>query len=350
MQGKVRVGVIGIGFMGSTHFRIYRDNPRSEVVAIADVDPAKIKGDWSKIVGNIGNDDNSIPVDVSKLRTYSDGMDLINDPNVDLVDICVPTYLHRQYAVAALNAGKHVQCEKPIGRSVDDAREMVSCAKNAKGNFSIGMCVRYWPEYQHAYEVYKSGKLGKVISATFKRVSPDISGFAWQNWFMTAEKSGGALLDLHLHDSDLVRYFFGRPTSVSSWGQAGVRTDKGVDHVFTRYSFGDGTLITAEGGWTPTKGTPFEMSFQILCEKGTIRLSESGYKIIYDSGTVETPSPAKADMPTGWHVELDYILSCILEGRRPDRYIPLEEMVDSLAIIEAEERSVREGREVRVEY
>ena len=350
MNGKVKVGIVGLGFMGSTHFGIHRQLGTSEITAVADVDEQKRSGDWSRIVGNIGGGDNSKPVNLEGIKTYSDALDLITDPEVEMVDICVPTYLHEKYVLAALEAGKHVLCEKPVGRTFKEAKRITEAAEKSSSFFSTGLCVRYWPEYRHAYELYRSGKLGKMISATFKRVSPSIDGNAWENWFMKSELSGGALLDLHLHDTDLVRYFFGRPEAVTSFGMKGFRSDNGIDHVFTRYDFGDDSLVVAEGGWESAKTTPFEMSFQIVCEKGTVRLSESGYKIMWEDGLIEEPKPGSGQLPTGWHVEIDYFLSSILEGKKPDRYLTTEEIRDSMAIIEAEERSIAENRRVTVAY
>jgi len=350
MVKKIKTGIIGLGFMGSTHFRIHQELGKSEIVAVADVESEKLKGNWSRIIGNIGDFDNSVSVDMSGIKTYSDAMDLINDPEIEMVDICVPTYLHARYALAALKKGKHVFCEKPIGRSVAEARQMTEEAEKSSGFFMNGLCVRYWPEYRHAWELYSSGALGKVISATFKRVSPSIHGNAWQDWFMKEELSGGALLDLHLHDTDLVRYFFGRPDSVTSFGSAGSRSDRGVDHIFTNYNYNNGTLIMAEGGWDAAKNSPFEMSFQIVCEKATIRLSEFSYKVVYEDGHIQEPAPSAPGLPTGWHVELDYFLLSVLKGEKPDKYLSTEEMCDSMAIIEAEELSVRENRSVEVQY
>jgi predicted dehydrogenase len=350
MNSKVKVGIIGLGFMGSTHFRIHQQLGKSELVAVSDVDEKKIRGDWSSVVGNIGDIDNSLPVDLTGIQTYSDPMDLIADPNVDMVDICTPTYLHEKYVLAALESGKHVLCEKPIGRSAQEAARIISAAEKSEKNFSDGLCVRYWPEYRHAFETYKSGKLGKMVSATFKRVSPSIHDNSWEDWFMKSELSGSALLDLHLHDTDLVRYFFGRPISVSSYGLKGFRSDHGIDHVFTNYNFGDGTLVVSEGSWAPAKGTPFEMSFQIVCEKGTLRLSETGYKIIHEDGEVEEPKPATDELPTGWHVEINYFLDSILEGNKPDKYLSLDELYDSMAIIEAEYQSVTDKHPVDIKY
>lgn len=350
MADKVKVGIIGLGFMGTTHFQIHRQLGKSDIIAVADVDERKVKGDWSSVIGNIGDMDYSKPVDMGGIKTYSDAMELVADPEIEMVDICVPTYLHEKYAIAALKDGKHVFCEKPIGRTFQEAKCITEEAEKSEKLFTNGLCVRYWPEYRHAYELYSSGKLGKVISAVFKRVSPSIHGNSWQDWFMQSDLSGSALLDLHLHDTDLVRYFFGKPLAVTSFGVKGFRSDEGIDHVVTNYDFGDGTLIMSEGGWDPSKTTPFEMSFQIVCEKGTIRFSELGYKVLYEDGRIEEPRPASGNLPTGWHVEIDYFLSSIIKGRQPDKYLSIAEMRDSMAIIEAEELSIKEKRSVTIEY
>jgi predicted dehydrogenase len=350
MGKKVRVGIIGLGFMGTTHFGIHHELGKSIVAAVADVDERKLSGDWSSVVGNIGGGDNSKPVDLSDIKTYCDAMDLIADPDIDMVDICLPTYLHEKYVLAALKNNKHVLCEKPVGLNFQEAVRITEAAEKSEKYFSNGLCVRYWPEYRHAWEIYNSGRIGKMLSATFKRVSPSIQGNSWQDWFMKDDLSGSALVDLHLHDTDLVRYFFGRPVSVTSFGLGAFRSDKGIDHVFTNYSFNDGTLVMTEGGWAASKNTPFEMSFQIVCEKATIRFSESGYKILWEDGRIDEPKPASVLLPTGWHVELDYFLTSVLDGTKPDKYLSTGEMRDSLAIIEAEQLSIREKREVTVKY
>jgi predicted dehydrogenase len=350
MGNKIKVGIIGLGFMGSTHFRIYKAHPLAEIKAVADIDEAKIRGDWSKIMGNIGEADNKVPVDMKGIRTYTDGQELIDDPEIDLVDICLPTYLHAQHVIPALNAGKHVFCEKPIARNINEAKDILTASKKANNSLMIGMCIRFWPEYQHAYQQVRSGKLGKIKSATFKRVSPSIAGTSWEDWFMKDKLSGSALLDLHLHDTDAIHYFFGKPKTVMSFGLTGFRSDTGIDHIFTNYEYEDGMLVFAEGSWSPAGGTPFEMSFQIVGEKGTIRLSETGYKIIYEDGTVETPSPARPGLPTGWHEEIDYFLNCISQDKPPDDFMTIANLIDSLAIIEAEETSIRDNTRTKVKY
>jgi len=350
MANKVKIGIIGLGFMGTTHFRIYQKNEKANIIAVSDIDQKKLSGDWSSVSGNIGNGKNTALTDMSGIITYTDGLELIRDSNIDVVDICVPTFLHKQFITAALESGKHVICEKPLARTSKEAEEIIRIAEKYDKFLMIGMCIRFWPEYQYAYKVVKSGALGKVVSATFKRVSPNISGNAWNNWFMNSENSGGALLDLHIHDVDFVRYLFGNPKSVTAFGLRGFRTDAGLDHVVAQYEYGNGSLIVLEGGWAPSKGTPFEMSFQIICEKGTIRLSESGFKVIYENGKIEEPKVASANAPTGWHVELEYFLECIQHNIKPDAFYTLDELVDSIKLIEAEEKSIELKKTVEIRY
>ncbi|MEN8255314.1 MAG: Gfo/Idh/MocA family oxidoreductase [Verrucomicrobiota bacterium] len=346
MGRQVKVGIIGFGFMGTTHFDIYNNNEKATVVAMADVNPAKRAGDISAVFANIGGGDNSKPVDLSGIRVYADGMDLINDPEIELVDICVPVYLHKQYALAAIAAGKGVLCEKPLARTSADAQEIADAAERAGVKIMAGMCIRFWPEYSHALETVKSGAVGKILSAAFKRVSPDVAGSGWEDWFMNSELSGGAILDLHLHDVDYVRQLMGMPKAVTAFGAKGVRSDNGVDHVLSRFDYGDGTLVTIEGGWSPAKATPFEMGFQIVCEKATLRLAADGYSVIGEDGTVEQPQVAKEGLPTGWHVEIDYLLDCIINDVKPD--MPLNEVVEAIRLVEAEQESIDQNKTVKI--
>ena len=345
---EVKVGLIGFGFMGTTHWGVYKSIKGARVVAIADVDAAKRKGDISKVVGNIGGGDNSKPVDLTGVTTYADGFDLIKNADVDIVDICVPTSMHAQYAIAALKAGKHVFCEKPLCRTAAEVEKIVQAAKAAKGFFNVGLCVRAWPEYRAAYEYYKSGKAGKMISATFKRVSPSVEGNSWQNWYADGKISGGALLDLHVHDTDEVNYFFGKPKAVHSVGAPVFSKNGGIDHVVTTYDFGDGRLVMAEGGWEQAKGATFEMSFNIVCEKATLKLDATGFNIFLKNGKKVTPKLDVKNGPTGWHQELAYFVDCVRKGVKPEKYQTVDSVADTMKIIFAEEKSAKTRKAVKI--
>ena len=344
---KIGIGLIGLGFMGSTHFRIYQAMGNAQVTALADVDAAKRRGDISKVVGNIGNADNSQPLDLTGIKVYESGLDLINDPAVDIVDICSPTPTHADLIAAALAAGKHVFAEKPFARDLAQAEKIKAAAAKAKTFLNFGMCVRAWPEYRYAYEQFKAGAYGKMRSATFRRLSPDISGTAWDNWFMDGKRSGGALLDMHLHDTDEVVYFFGRPKAVSASG-VNIVSNGAIDHVITIYHFDNDTLVEAEGSWAATKQTPFEMSFQIICEKAVIRLMSEGFKIYWRDGRIETP---QVEATTGWHKELQYFVDCVQNGVKPDKYQTFENVLDGFKVVMAEQQSVEAGgKRIEIQY
>ena len=345
---KVKVGIVGLGFMGTTHWGVYKGMKNAQIVAIADIDAKKRRGDVSAVVGNIGGGDNSKPLDLRGVAVYGDAAALIADANVDVVDICVPTPDHADIVCAALAAGKHVFCEKPLCRDAAQARRIVAAAKKAKGFLNVGLCVRAWPEYRHALEYYRSGKAGKMRSATFKRISPSVDGNAWQNWFMDGARSGGALLDLHVHDADEVNYFFGMPKSVTAVGARGIVSKGGVDHVVATYDYGNGTLVMAEGGWAAAKTTPFEMSFTIVCEKATLKLDASGYHIYPVKGKPISPKPDVKAGPTGWHQELKYFVDCVAKGVRPEKYQTIDSVADTMKLIFAEERSARTGKAVKL--
>jgi 1,5-anhydro-D-fructose reductase (1,5-anhydro-D-mannitol-forming) len=342
MAGKVRVGVVGIGFMGKMHFGVYKANPKSQVVAIADVDEKKLSGDWSAIAGNIG-DASAKSVDLAGIKKYPDAMDLINDPEIDLVDITLPTYLHAKYTLAALAAGKHVLCEKPICNDLADARKVVAAAKKAKGLFMVAQCIRFWPEYAWTKEhVVEKQEFGKVLSASFRRLS-GTPVWSWTNWLMDAKKSGSAAIDLHIHDVDYVRYLFGDPKAVWALGSVdAVSKGGGADHIVAQYRYPGVKQVTAEGGWAMAKGFGFEMSFILVCEKATVVYNctkTPAFAVYTNSGETITPQVAAGD---GYSREMDYFLDCIVEGRAP-KTVTGTEALKSLALALAEVKSVKAG-------
>ena len=156
----IRVGVVGIGFMGKMHFGVHQAGKKSKVVAIADVNKDKLKGDWSSIAGNI-DDSSAKSVDLTGIKTYAKAEDLIKDPDVDLVDITLPTYLHADYAIKALKAGKHVLCEKPIALTVRRARSMVRAIEKAGVVSQVGYHMRFSPAVRRLKAMLDDGSAGR---------------------------------------------------------------------------------------------------------------------------------------------------------------------------------------------
>jgi len=229
MAKKLKVGVIGLGSMGSTHLDIYSQISEVEVVAVADSKKSRLDGS-SRAEGNISGQAQGSVAGL-EAKQYLDGMDLIDDPDIELVDICVGTNLHFVFVEAALAKGKHVLVEKPLARTYDEAKKIVELALNSSTNIMSAMCLRYWPAWVWLKKVIDNKEYGECLSLTCKRQTSHPPGTFYSN----DEECGGALLDLHVHDTDFINYCFGMPSAVFSQGYNG--PSGGIDHVATHYIY-----------------------------------------------------------------------------------------------------------------
>jgi predicted dehydrogenase len=343
----VRVGVVGVGFMGKTHLGIYAKNKRAIVTAYCDIDPKKAKGDFGGGGGNLG--DGGATQLGAGAKGYRKVEDLLNDPNVDLVDICLPTYLHAEYAIKALQTGKHVMCEKPLTVDLKDAERVVKAAQNAKGFLMTAHCIRFWPEWAWLKDAVDSRRFGKVHSAVFRRFA---STPTWtsKNWILNADLSGSALFDLHVHDSDFIRYVFGNPKAVFSVGNGGKATKTGIDHIVTSYLYKDpNLLISAEGGWNADPTYGFTMRYTVVFEKATLDydIGREGHVLQLHKAGAKQPEVIKVPAHNGWEGEIDYYLKCIENGRAPTVTTPSDAKA-SVALVHAELKSVKLRKPVKV--
>jgi len=340
----IGVGIIGLGFMGKMHFGVHQASGKSRVAAICDTDERKLAGDWSSIAGNI-NDASAKSVDLGGVKTYSDFDEMLGDEEIELVDVTLPTYLHAEYAIRALEAGKHVLCEKPITLTVAEADDLLVAARKSKKKFMVAQCIRFWPEYAWLREVVSRRKYGRVYVATFRRISATPT-WGWKNWLQDHTKSGGAVIDLHIHDIDYINYLFGMPQAVTSTGVS--KTSGGVDHIVTAYHYEtENFMVVAEGDWTGHPATPFEMSFQITCETATILYSSARPKTLAvypKGGGVDYPDFKPGD---GYHNEINYFLDCIGNNTTPTVVTPAEAQ-EALAVALAEIQSVESGKTVAI--
>ena len=335
----LKIGIVGLGFMGKMHFDNYQSLKGVKVVAIADLDPKKRKGDWSAIAGNIQGK-GSKP-DLSKITMYETPEELIADPEVDVVDITLPTNLHCKFVLKSLAAGKPTICEKPLARTSAEAEKMVKAAKKARLPLFVGQCIRFWPEYQAAKEIVDKGTYGKVLQAHFERFSLTPT-WSWDNWLLDYKRSGGAALDLHIHDTDLVQYFFGKPTSISA-DKVGFSPET-ADHVRASYHFAKrkNLLVTTEGGWMYTPSFGFTMRFRIHMEKATMVFDLNGkptFQVFPLKGRAPKPKLLKGD---GYSQELKYFTDCIKRGLKPRTVTP-ESAALSVKMIETELASARKS-------
>jgi len=341
--GTVNVGVAGIGFMGATHIKSYLKIPGARVAAICDATRLPANGDLSGIAGNIG-DSQPLRLDMRQVRAYSKFEELLADPAVDLIDLCVPTPQHHPLCLAALSAGKHVVCEKPLARTSALCREIVAAAAKAKGFFMPAMVMRFWPEWAWLKTIIDNKTYGKVVAARFRRVSSP-PGWSRAGYFK-GEDSGGALLDLHIHDSDFIQFCFGRPLGVFTAGTT--RFSGAIDHVFTTYQINGGAPVTTEGSWLMAEGFGFKMEYTVNFEKATADYDSSrggeALKLFEDG---QKPRVIHCGNEDGYVLELRHIIESI-QKRTPPGVVTAADGLSAVEICEAEERSAKTGAFVRL--
>lgn len=329
----IRVGVIGLGMMGRMHYANWQKIEGAEVVAIADADPKRAAGDLSGGWSNI--DGGAESLDMSRLHGTTDYKELVAMDDVDLVDVCVPTPFHAEIAIAALEVGKHVIGEKPLARTTEQAREIVAAAETAEGMFLPAMCIRFWPEWAWLKRAVERESYGPVRDAFFRRVGSPPPG-----WFRNGEMSGGAILDLHLHDTDFVKFVFGMPKAVSSSGY--VKFTGCIDHLVTRYLYDGGPMVTAEGGWGMADGFGFQMGYCVNFENATAEyvMAREDPLVLYHDGKAE---PITCEGADGYFAELEYMVGCITSGQAPS-IVTAADAAESLTIVDAERRGVESGQ------
>ncbi len=335
----LRIGIVGWGFMGKMHFRCYKSDTNVEVTAICDVDAKQLQN-ASGVTGNISGAEDDL--DLSNIALYSDLSKMLAEEKIDALSIASPTFLHASQTIEALNAGVHVFCEKPMALNSGECREMAEEAKQSGKTLQIGHCIRFWPEYVQAKEIIDSQKYGKVLAATFQRLSLTPT-WSWDNCFLDGKRSGGAMLDLHIHDTDYVQYVFGMPKEVFSRGIIGPSGE--FDHTVTQYFYGNDCIITAEGGWIMAPGFGFEMSFKIMLEKATLVYSsaqEPTFRIFPIDGETIIPEIPTGD---GYSFEIQHFVDT-LSGKAVPSIITPEQSGDSVKIIEAEKESIRNNDKI----
>lgn len=338
---SVNVAVVGLGFMGVTHLRAYLGHPFARVVAVCDAVRVPVNGVLAGVSGNIKkSDDIQLGSDVKVFRKLEE---LLADPEIQLVDLCTPTPVHPEQVIAALKAGKHVLCEKPLARTSAAAREIMQVAASSAGMLMPAMCMRFWPGWSWLKQVVAEQTFGRVLAANFRRVS-QMPGWSGQGTYAGGNDLGGALFDLHIHDTDFVNHLFGRPQRVFSSGVFGVGGS--VNHVVTQYHYPGGPAVHAEGSWLLAQG--FNMAYTLHCERATLDFDLArGAEALRVTEFGQSPRIVAGVGTDGYGVEIGYMLECVAHGR-PPQVVTGQDGVVALEICEAEEQSIRTGQPVKL--
>jgi len=308
-----RVAILGAGFMGSTHARAFHSLPDIEVAGIY-----------------AQSDRRAQPLAEELGTTWTGDLDrLIDDESIDAIDVCLPTPQHRPTTEAAIAAGKHVLLEKPIALTVEDADALVQLGESTDRVFMIAHVLRFWPEYLELHRMVGSGEYGKPVSGLAFRRQPFP---AWSTLFAQSDLTGGAVIDMMIHDYDALNWVFGAPTSVTATGLKNPRSG-GWDQVQVLIDYGAASALV-DGGMMMPESYPFSSSLQVLCESGALEyhFRAGGRSVEMGAGVNDLvlypkdgdPTPVTVPQQDAYTAEIAYFVDCIRTGQPATRATPAD--------------------------
>lgn len=277
-----KIGVVGVGGMGTVHLSNYAHMDSCKVIALCDTTAAA--EEKAKEL--------SVPL-------YKDITDMLQNENMDIVDICTPTFLHKEHVMKSLNAGKHVICEKPLTLKYADAVEMMDAAEENGVRLFVGQVLQYSPEANILRSLVKSEEYGKVMDASFLRLSA-CPRWVKNGWLFNKELSGHLPFDLHIHDIDLIVSLFGPPQdfSFTSCGRQGIGYK---EHYRFNYKYPDKSIM-AEAAWYNAE-IPFTATWRVYFENAVVE--NNGENVIayqFDNPPRVFDTKEKLLIPTGINI------------------------------------------------
>jgi predicted dehydrogenase len=346
----VRVGIAGIGFMGMIHYLAYQKLKGVKVAAMCEQDRTRLAGDWRTIKGNFGPA--GTHMDLTGIERYEKLDDMLASGKLDMIDICLPPAAHAPVAIAALKAGKHVFCEKPIALAPADAERMVKTAKSAGKQLMIGQVLPFFPEYAFAHQAVHSGKYGRLLGGHFKRV---ISDPQWLKDFYDPKKVGGPMLDLHVHDAHFIRLLCGMPKAVFSSGRM---RGEVAEYFTSQFLFDDPALVvSAMSGVIQQQGRGFCAGFEIHLRRATLLYDfavidgnpelNMPLTVLTEDGKAHRPTMKSADPVDSFASELSEALRTVKSGK-PSPLLDGQLARDAVILCQKQTASIRKRRLVTV--
>lgn len=340
----LRIGLVGYGFMGKMHSECYAATGLARVAAVSDVEPDR-REDAKEKLG---------------CEVYSDIEEMLAAADLDVVDICTPTYLHEAQVVAAASSGRDIMCEKPMSLTLESCDRMIEAVKKAGVKMMVGQVLRFWPEYQTIKELVDSGRCGAVRWVSANRLGA-VPTYAWQNWFADPSKSGGAIHDLHIHDQDYISYLVGSPAKIMARAEPG--GGGALDSVMSLcWDHPSGVSSCAVGSLALAPEFPFMMSLLVACEKATIKYDSNAdptlmvYPFDGPAFAPKLPDPGiGASKDAGGNIaalggyfnEIKYFVDCITSGRHPEIVTP-QTAREAVRICLAARQSAETGQAVNL--
>lgn len=342
----IKVGIAGMGFMGWIHWLAYQKNPAVEVVAIATPEAERRGGDWRAIQGNFGPAGQQ--VDLSGIATYESLDQMLDNPQIDFVDLCLPPAMHRDAIVRSLAAGKDVFCEKPLALNLHDCDVAIAAADQYQKQLLVGHVLPFFNEFQFIRQAVDSGEYGRVLGGNFKRV---ISDPVWLQNFYNPQLIGGPLFDLHVHDAHFIRLLFGMPRQVHSVGRMRGET---VEYGHSVFRFADRSLVVSSTmGVIQQQGRPFMHGCEVHFEKATLHFEFSALaaphspeicplKIFTEDGQVILPQLGDGDPVYAFEREIAEVVRCLAQ-QTPSRILSGQLARDAVEICQMQAQEIING-------
>ena len=311
----LKIALAGVGGISGAHIPAWESMEDVELVALCDVRPEQMEKYEDK-------------------RRYTDFDEMLQKEKIDILDICLPTYLHADYAVKAMEKGINVICEKPISLKREDVARVYGVAEKNNVKFMVAQVLRFWTEYEIVKKIYDEKSYGKLLSGSMTRLG-GYPAWSWDGWMMNEKRSGLVPFDLHIHDLDFMVYAFGKPRNVRNLRVK--RTDQ--DYISVLYEFDD-FFITSEASWFVGR-YPFGPKFRFQFENAIVTW-ERGEMLIYEkNGKIWNPISDRSNNDTGdiglpasnaYANEIRYFTDCVKSGENPDKVKPdeLEAVIDIL--------------------
>lgn len=334
-MNTVKVGVIGLGFIGTVHLERLLMIPQVSITAIVDIIENKIK-DAVKRFPSIIN-----------AKQFINYEEMLDNADIDAVFIATPTPTHYEIAMKSLNKGKHVFVEKPLTLSLEEAERLAETAKKYEESESritmVGHVLKYWPEYITTKGIVKSGKIGEPVIARAFRLNYMRPG----SWYTDDKKSGGVIVDMSLHDIYFLIDLLGEVESVYTQGTI-KKTENSfyIDYAQLHINFKTGAMAFVEGSWAMPEGYPFGYGLEISGTEGMLQFNSYNYNSFEVATSMGryTFTPWKYDP---YYLEDFEFINSILNNKKSP--IPLSETLTPLKVaLKAREAIIEGGKEVKL--
>ena len=302
----LKVALVGVGGISGAHIPAWEERRDAELVALCDIRAEQMEKYKNK-------------------HCYTDFDEMLKNERIDILDICLPTYLHAEFAIKAMNMGINVICEKPVSLNAADVARVYSTAKSNNVKFMVAQVLRFWPEYSIIKEIYNTGKYGRLLSGHMGRLGVRPK-WSWDGWMMDEDRSGLVPFDLHIHDLDFIVYAFGKPKEFKDYRAR----SENQDYINSIYEY-DGFFITTEAAWYDAP-YPFAANFRFQFEK-SLAVFENHEMTIYEKDGKIFKPVSQSGEDTGdiglpksnaYANEINYFADCVLSGAEPDRVKPAE--------------------------